>query len=368
MDNIAEKGIISHWMKKQHGDDDYDNAKQQTSSWLNNILDIQSSTFSATDFLDNIKKDLTPNNIYTFTPRGKIIHLPRNATPIDFAYSIHTDVGNRCHKARVNQQAVALNHQLANGDIVEITTSKTSEPDIDWLNFVVSGKALSKIRQYLKEQKYDDDVKNGLQLLNLGLQCMGYNEDLDEYKITELMNNFYPKLNLEDFKQKLGVNEIPVLKVVREFLQIPREIPLVAKISNCNLPILQDEICCPLPDEHILAKITRKGELELHTEKCHKNRAIGLDKLSLITIINDTHRHFLAKLTILIKNLPGTFNKLSAIIASRQINMEEIFQERHENHDLVVVRLTITANSALQIEELLIVIAENDFVITATRA
>lgn len=367
MDNIAEKGIISQWLKKQHDGDDYDTAKQQTSSWLNNILDIQSSTFSATDFLDNIKKDLTPNNIYTFTPRGKIIHLPQNSTPIDFAYSIHTDVGNRCSKVRVNQQSVALNHKLINGDVVEIITDPSSEPDNEWLNFAVSGKAISKIKQYLKEQRYDDDISNGLEFLNLGLKMVGQQHPISDQELTTFIHNNYKRLSLEDFKQKIGVNEIPVLKIVREISQIPREMPLLVKLSNCHLPLIQDEACCPLPGEKILAKITRKGELELHSERCNKNRAIGLDKLTSITILNDSSRQFLAKLIILIQNQPGTFNKLSAIIADRKINMEEIFQERHEDYALVVVRLTITSYSAQDVEELLNSIADNDFVVSAKR-
>ncbi len=367
MNEIAEKGIISHWLKNQTGND-YDTAKRQTSTWLNNILDIQSSTFSATDFLDNIKKDLAPNNIYTFTPRGKIIHLPAKATPIDFAYTIHTDVGNRCVKAKVNLQQVPLSYTLSNGDIVEIITAPESEPDIEWLNFAVSGKAISKIKQYLKEQKYDEDISNGVKLLQLGLQLTNTDANIDDNSFQQFITGNYGKIELEDFKQKLGTNEIPILKVVRDINQFAKDSSLIIHLSDCHCPLLQDEVCCPLPEERVLAKITRTGELEVHSEKCHKNRAIGYDKLVPIWLVNDIEQEFLAKLVIIIKNQPGTFTKLSAIMAKRQINMEEIFQERHENHSLVVVRLTITTHSAIEIEDLLLSISDNDFVVSATRA
>jgi GTP pyrophosphokinase/guanosine-3',5'-bis(diphosphate) 3'-pyrophosphohydrolase len=366
MEDIAEYGIISHGLKHQEGDD-FSSAKKQTSTWLNNILDIQSSTFSATEFLENIKKDLSPKSIYTFTPRGKIIHLPQNATPIDFAYTIHTDIGNHCFRAKVNQSSVPLNHQLQNGDIVDIITTIDSEPDSEWLNYATSGRAISKIKQYLKEQKYDEDISNGVHLLSNGLTMVGSEIIATEDVLAKFVKANYPRLSLEDFEQKVGINEIPALKVVRELIGLPAESILNIKLSNCNLTIIQDDTCCPLPDEVILAKITRKGEVELHRSSCRKNRALGLDKLVSVTITNDTEMEFISKILITIDNLPGTFNKLASIIAERQINMEEIFQERHENHALVNVRLTITSHSAKEIDELLANVVDNDFVIKAVR-
>ncbi len=366
MEDIAEHGIISHWLKQQQGAD-YENAKQQTSTWINNILDIQSSTFSATDFLENIKKDLSPKNIYIFTPKGKIIHLPRGATPIDFAYAIHTDIGDHFHKARVNQRPVQPNYKLQNGDVVEITTTPHSEPDEEWLNYVISGRAISKIKQYLKEQKYDEDISNGVHLLGLGLHMAGSEIILSDEILQELIKEQYKRISLADFEQKVGVNEIPALKVVRQLLKITSDQSLKIRLSNCNVPIIQDDVCCPLPDETILAKITRKGELELHSDHCHKNKTIGLDKLIPVTIINDTDTQFLSKLIVIIDNQPGVFSKLSAIIAERQINMEEIFQERHDNPALVIVRLTISIASAKDVDDLLSSIVENDFVLKATR-
>lgn len=364
MEQIAEYGVVSYGLKLQDGEN---LVHQHASNWLKNILDIQSSTFSATDFLENIKKDLSPGSIYTFTPRGKIIHLPKGATPIDFAYTIHTDIGNRCCRARVNRNSVPLSHQLQNGDIVDIITTVESEPDSEWLNYAVSGRAISKIKQYLKEQKYDEDVSNGVLLLNMGLNIVGSEIIANDESLMAYVKKKYRRLTLEDFEQKVGINEIPVLKVVRELIGNTEEDILHIKLSNCNLPIIQDEFCCPLPDEVILAKINRKGELELHRNSCRKNRAIGLDKLISVTIYNDTDMKFLSKVLITINNLPGTFNKLSSMIAERQINMEEIFQERHENHDLVNVRLTITSHSAKEIEELLASVSQHDFVVKAVR-
>lgn len=366
MEEIAEQGIVSHWLKQQQGIN-FNKAKHQTSNWLNNILDIQSSTFSASDFLDNIKKDLSPRNIYVFTPRGKILHLPQNATPVDFAYAIHTDIGDHCHRAKVNQRYVALNYKLQNGDIVDILTAPDQEPDSEWLNFVTSGRAISKIKQYLKEQKFDVDVTNGVQLLTKGLQLVGYSSPTDNTSLKNAIAENYPRLEYDELMQKIGSGDISALRVVQTLLKLSEEQAPTIYLSNCNLPILQDEVCCPLPGETILARLTRRGKLELHRERCNKNKLIGLDNLTPVTIINNNETKFLAKVMIVIDNLPGTFSKLSIIIAERKINMEEIFQERTEDHAHVVARLTITTHDLSEIDDLLNDISEHDFVIKAVR-
>lgn len=364
MEEIAEQGVISHWLKQQHGND-FSQAKKQTSNWLNNILDIQSSTFSATDFLDNIKKDLSPRSIYVFTPRGKIIHLPQGSTIIDFAYAIHTDIGDHCHKAKINQRYASLDSKLQNGDIIDIITTPESEPDADWLSFAISGRAISKIKQYLKEQKFDVDASNGIHLLSLGLRITGSTLIVNEENLTEFIALNYPRLNYDELMQKIGTVEIPVLKVVHQILNLADEDVIQIKLSHCTLPIKQDDECYPLPGEDTLARITRKGELELHFAKCTRKKIIGLENLTSVIIVNDNGTEFLSKVMVIVHNLPGTFNKLSSIIAERKINMEEIHQERSEDHKQVVVKLTISTHSVLEVEALIANLEEHDFVVKA---
>lgn len=365
MEEIAENGVISHWLKQSQGSD-FSQAKKQTSNWLNNILDIQSSTFSATDFLDNIKKDLAPKNIYVFTPRGNIIHLPQGATPIDFAYAIHTDIGDHFHRAKVNQRYVRMDYKLQNGEIVEILTNPEGEPDSDWLNFVVSGKAISKIKQYMKEQKFDDDVQNGIRILTLGLHIAGCDIIVDQNILQNIIDLHYRGLNYDELMQKIGATEIPVLKVVREILNTPADEYLPIKLSNCNLALIQDDECCPLPGENTLARITKKGELELHFTKCIRKRIIGLDNLSLVTIVNDTDAKFMSKILVVIDNTPGTFNKLSSIIAERKINIEEIHQERTFDQKHVITNMIISIHDINEVENLIEDISARDFVERAT--
>lgn len=369
MEEVAEQGVISHWLKQQNNHDyDYQEAKKQTSSWLNNILDIQSSTFTASDFLDNIKKDLSPQSIYVFTPKGKIIHLPKGATPLDFAYAIHTDIGDHCQRAKVNQKYVPLYRKLKNGDIIDILTSPEREPEVEWLNFVVSGKAISKIKSYFKEIRFDEEVNVGLIRLNQGLLIAGHDTMVDKESLSDFVSKNYRNMTVENFLQEVGSSEIPVLTAVHSFLDLEKNEAIRINLSRCSkTPIVQDDSCYPLPDEEIYATLNRAGELEIHRTKCHKVRTLGLDKLTKVTIINDIANELLASVIITISNLPGTFSKLSGILAERKINMEEIHQDRSTIQDQVVVRLTITTHSSNEVNNLLDHLSEYDFVISAYR-
>ena len=361
MEEIAEQGVISHWIKENHSSN-YNKASKQTSNWLSNILDIQSSTATATDFLDNILKDLSPNNIYVFTPKGRILHLPKGSTPVDFAYAIHTNVGCFCSKARINQRLSSLDTKLQNGDIIEIITNNSSEPDKEWLNFAVTGKAISKIKQYFKEQKSDEEISCGISLFNYGLAMTGHS-DLVNNRLDEFISKNYPRSNHDEFLQRIGSGDLSVLNVVEQYTGKQIEIHL----SKCIIPIIQDIKCYPVPGEEILARINRRGELELHYNKCTKLKSLGVDNFTAVTIINDIEKEFLSKIILFIDNQSGVFNKLSAILAERKINMEEIHQERSEDTDHNELHLTITTHSVLEINNLLESLRNAPFVIQAIR-
>lgn len=361
MEEIAEQGVISHWIKENHSSN-YNKASKQTSNWLSNILDIQSSTATASDFLDNMLKDLSPSNIYVFTPKGRILHLQKGSTPVDFAYAIHTGVGNQCSKVKINHKISQLSTVLQNGDVVEIITNPNGEPDKEWLNFVVSGKAISKIKQYFKEQKSDEEINVGVNLLNYGLVMCGL-QSLDRDKLEHFIQNRYPSFSQDDFLQRIGVGDLSVFNVIEQMTKQPISIYL----SKCIIPVVQDEKCYPVPGEEILARITRRGELELHYNKCSKLRSLGVDNFASVSIINDIEKEFLSKIILFIDNKPGVFNKLSAVLAERRINMEEIHQEKSEDVEHNELHLTITTHSVKEINDLLESLRNSSFVIQAIR-
>jgi guanosine-3',5'-bis(diphosphate) 3'-pyrophosphohydrolase len=172
MDNVAQEGIASHWLYKDSEDLGVD-LQQKTTKWFHSLLDLQSATGDSTEFFEHVKVDLFPHEIYVFTPKGKIIALPRGATAVDLAYAIHSDIGNHCIAAHVNFKPVSLVDQLTNGDRVEIVTSADAHPSLDWLSSVKTGRARSKIRHYLKAAHHDESTALGEKMLNQELRALG---------------------------------------------------------------------------------------------------------------------------------------------------------------------------------------------------
>ena len=187
--------------------------------------------------------------------------------------------------------------------------------------------------------------------------------DLVNNRLDEFISKNYPRSNHDEFLQRIGSGDLSVLNVVEQYTGKQIEIHL----SKCIIPIIQDIKCYPVPGEEILARINRRGELELHYNKCTKLKSLGVDNFTAVTIINDIEKEFLSKIILFIDNQSGVFNKLSAILAERKINMEEIHQERSEDTDHNELHLTITTHSVLEINNLLESLRNAPFVIQAIR-
>jgi len=172
MHHVAESGVASHWLYKDD-ESSLSELAQKTHSWLQSLIDLQSASAEATEFLEHVKIDLFPSEVYVFTPQGHILSLQRGSTPVDFAYAVHTDIGNRCVACRVNGELVPLRTELRNGDQVEIITAAHAGPNPAWLSYVRTGKARAQIRHYLKTVQQDEAVALGERLLNQALRPHG---------------------------------------------------------------------------------------------------------------------------------------------------------------------------------------------------
>lgn len=179
MDHVAEEGVASHWLYKDE-DVSLNDLQKRTHQWLQSLLDIQSQTGDSGEFLEHVKVDLFPDAVYVFTPQGKILSLPRGATPVDFAYSIHTDIGNQAVASKINGEFAPLRTELKSGDAVEIVTSPASRPSAQWLNYVRTGRARSEIRHYLRTVKYEESVAFGRRLLNQAFDQLKLPHPADE--------------------------------------------------------------------------------------------------------------------------------------------------------------------------------------------
>ncbi|HEY5849165.1 MAG TPA: bifunctional (p)ppGpp synthetase/guanosine-3',5'-bis(diphosphate) 3'-pyrophosphohydrolase, partial [Lysobacter sp.] len=195
MDLIAERGIAAHWSYK-HGGETPTSAQSRAHQWIANLVESQRSTGSSLEFLENVKVDLFPDEVYLFTPKGAILSLPRNATVLDFAYAVHTDVGNKAVAARVDRALVPLRTKLVSGQTVEIITAKSSTPKPQWLEFVVSGKARTAIRHQLKHLEHEDAVQLGHRMLDRSLETLGTSLDRlpQQHLESYLSEHRYPRL------------------------------------------------------------------------------------------------------------------------------------------------------------------------------
>jgi GTP diphosphokinase / guanosine-3',5'-bis(diphosphate) 3'-diphosphatase len=303
MHNVAEYGIAAHWRYKEAGKSDKSAAEPSETTgksttprrtevdekfaWLRQLLEWQNDVKDAIEFDDHLKDHLLERDVYVFTPKGEVVSLRQGSTPVDFAYRIHTEVGNHCAGAKVNDRIVPLSRTLSNGDIVEIVTTKNSRPSLDWLNFVVSPGARNRITQWYKRSHRDENVARGRELLERELGKNG----LEALLKSEPMLSVAQRCNyvtVEDLLAGLGYGEITQKMVVNRLREIvkDREAPTVelppttapkqTSPSNSDFPILGIEgllhhlagCCSPIPGEPIIGIVTRNSGISIHRQGC----------------------------------------------------------------------------------------------------
>jgi GTP pyrophosphokinase len=306
MHHIAEYGIAAHWKYKETGSSHIQlTSEDEKFTWLRQLLDWQQDLKDAQEYVESLKDNLFEDDVYVFTPQGDLVVLVRGATPVDFAYRIHTEVGNHMKGARVNGRWTVLDTPLQNGDIVEIITNKSSHPSLDWLNFVVTNNARNKIRQWYKRSHRDENVARGRELLEKELGKSG----LEALLKSEPMQAVAEKCNyqnVEDLLAALGYGEITLNQVVNRLRDLvksqqpPEDIQHYSQeenisqarftppSSNSNSPIAGIEgllyyiagCCNPLPGESIIGVVTRNSRgISIHRQGCHNVENIPGERL-----------------------------------------------------------------------------------------
>ncbi len=337
MDHIAEKGVASHWMYK-NDDVSLNDLQKQTHRWLQSLLDIQSQTGDSGEFLEHVKVDLFPDAVYVLTPKGKIISLPRGATPIDFAYSIHTDIGNQIVSAKINGEFVPLKTELGSGDTVEIITSPASNPSAQWLNYVRTGKARSEIRHYLKTVKYEESIQFGEKLLLHALQELNIPmpaKDDPQWDKLAKSSGAHP---VEEIMADIGLGRRLAAVVARRFLADDIVATSAAVIDEVNAAKMGtifiqgtegqaaqlSSCCCPIPGDTLIACIRPGHGLVVHTEDCPaalRQRTREPERWVSVSWDKETAKHLPTRLEITIKNEKGALGRIAAQIANADSNI-----------------------------------------------
>jgi RelA/SpoT family (p)ppGpp synthetase len=280
MDAVASQGIAEHSHYKAYGDSDsaigsYNRARK----WVQGLLEMQRNAGDSMEFIEHVKKDLFPDEVYVFTPKGRILELPRGATPVDFAYAVHTDVGNSCVSCRINRRLAPLSEPLFSGATVEIITTPSAQPNMAWLNFVVTGKARSSIRHFLKNQQRHESVELGRRLLNQFLGNYGTSlDEVDSDRLALLLQEAELRV-LDDLLEDIGMGNRMAYVVARRLKpEAPVEDDELAAVRRGNKPlaiqgtegmVLHYAKCChPIPGDTIIAHISTGRGLVIHRTDC----------------------------------------------------------------------------------------------------
>jgi guanosine-3',5'-bis(diphosphate) 3'-pyrophosphohydrolase len=360
MDAVAENGIAGHWLYKSEEEDPH-TSQHRARQWVRDLLDLQQRAGNPMEFIESLKIDLFPDEVYVFTPRGQILELPRGACPVDFAYAVHTDVGNRCVACRIDRNLAPLSQQLQSGQSVEIITAQEARPNPDWLTFVVSGKARTGIRQALKTQQESQSIAFGRQLLNRSLA--GANKsinDLDFRRLRRVFKEFGVR-RLDEVLAAIGNGQLMSYAVAQRLLAEDdpdfEGVPVesggpVAVRGGEGLVVNYGRCCGPVPGDAIVGHMTPGKGFVVHVETCPNmveiRRRRGAKEIIPAHWADTKENEFLTPLRLQVSRRKGIIAELAGTIAEVDAGVENIHvEERSADVTSVIARLSVRDRSHL---------------------
>jgi len=341
MEKVADAGIAAHWQYKSKENSSNTSTHTRVRQWLSSLLEIQQNAGNSIEFLENVKIDLFPDEVYVFTPTGEIREMPRGATAVDFAYAVHTDVGNHCVAVKIDRRLMPLRTELLNGQTVEIITAKGTRPNPAWLDFVVTAKARSTIRHFLKNLKRDESIALGQRLLEKSLATYNLSAgDIDPEQIKSLLKDFGLK-KLPDLLEEIGMgNRIPAL-VARNLVQehfgsLPEaehkmNHPLMIKGTEGAVVTLA-KCCRPIPGDPILGFVTAGRGIVVHTQGCKNTAEFRKlpEKWIDVQWDEEAEGDFPVDLRVLVNNQRGVLATVAAAISEMNANIENVNMETRD--------------------------------------
>ncbi|HEX7221455.1 MAG TPA: bifunctional (p)ppGpp synthetase/guanosine-3',5'-bis(diphosphate) 3'-pyrophosphohydrolase [Burkholderiales bacterium] len=334
MHRLAESGVASHWMYKDDADR-LSELQKQTHRWLQSLLEIQHQSGDPHEFLEHVKVDLFPDEVYVFTPKGKILSLPRGATAVDFAYAVHTDIGNRCVAAKVNGELVPLRTELRNGDRVEIITASHAKPSAGWLQYVRTGKARSNIRHFLKTMQYEESAGLGERLLDQALRGLKSSlAEVDDAAWERVVRDSGAR-SREELLADLGLGKrLPAVvarRLLKKFDSEDTKTGASVTIRGTEGVAVQLATCCrPIPGDAIVGSIKKGQGLVVHTSECRsivRSRRNEPDQWIDVEWDPRTTRLFQAAIDVTVENQRGVLAKVASEIAEAGSNIDSITME-----------------------------------------
>ena len=347
MHHVAQEGVAAHWLYKD-GNESSAELQIKTHKWLQSLLEMQTS--DSAEFFENVKIDLFPDEVYVFTPKGRIMALPRGATVVDFAYAVHTDVGNHCSSARVNHDLAPLRTELKNGDLVEIITSQAAQPNPVWLSYVKTGRARSKIRHHLRTMQNEESARLGERMLRQELLSLGVVPISIPAAAWDSLVKASGHKSLDEVYTDIGLGKRLPSVVARRLLA--REDMGAEAPSNMTLAIhgtegmaIQLARCCqPIPGDPIIGSIKKGSGLVIHTHDCpviRKSRSSEPQKWIDVEWEPEEGKLFEIRIRVEVKNTRGVLAQVAAAIAEAGSNIEHVAMDADPERLMTTLRFTI---------------------------
>ncbi len=356
MEHLASSGIAAHWIYKANSQD-IEQSQLRAQRWVKNLLELQKSSGDSLEFIESVKVDLFPDEVYVFTPKGKIMELPVGATAVDFAYAVHTDIGNSCVAVKIDRQLAPLSAVLSNGQTMEVITSSRGRPNPAWLDFVVTGKARSAIRHYLKNQQKSEAVALGRQLLEKSLHTLG----IDFNKVPEPAFKFVLDEALvkskDDLLSEIGLgNRLAILTAERlaDVVHVAHDSNIKKVVPNKQVPLIVKgtegmvlefaSCCCPIPGDPIIGILQRGKGIEVHLEKCRHIIKLLSNAQNCVPLrwADEMKGEFPVSVRVEVLNQRGILAIIAAAVSDADGNIDDIsVSDRDGQHYKIVFKLLV---------------------------
>lgn len=351
MDRMASNGIAAHWLYK-NSNDSFSDSQMRAQQWMNNLLELQQRSGNSVEFIESVKLDLFPDEVYVFTPKGTIMGLPSGATAVDFAYMVHTDVGNHCVAVKINRKFFPLSTPLMNGQTVEIITSPKARPNPVWLDFVVTSKAKSSVRHFLKHQKRTESIALGEQLLKNELRLLSISLKKVPQELFDTVVEETACDSIEALFEQIGLGNRPAAIVAHRIHDDlsgdgnvfshdeDTESASSLAIKGAEGMLLNFSACCgPIPGDPIVGVFDAGQGMSVHRDKCHYVAQYRKTIESLVALRWSEHveQEFLTKIVAEIINQRGALAVLALAVSDEKGNIEDITVEDRDGESFRVV-------------------------------
>jgi GTP pyrophosphokinase len=395
MHEVAEEGVAAHWAYKE-GDDDLTEMQTRAHQWLQSLIDIQNKSGDSQEFLEHVKIDLFPDAVYVFTPKGQIRALPRGATALDFAYAVHSDLGNECVGAKVNNVQLPLRTELKNGDIVEISSAPNSQPNPVWLSFVKTGKARAAIRHFLKTRRYSEAIQLGERLLSQALRQQGSDAGLVTDEIWERLLHWTGSKSRDELCADMAMGlRVPAVVAKRiemllyeskgqssqmrldtsdwdpdEEVQVHHRQAIMIDGAE-GQSVFFPSCCHPIPGDTILGYLGKGEGLQIHTDVCHQAlRLQHRDPEHWIDVVwsDDIKRGFDVAIRVDVRNAKGVLAKIAGTLTSADANIAHVtMEDRFTEVGAVSIHFVIQVDSRYHLAKVMRRLRQNADILKITR-